>query len=931
MIRVCMTPMARGEDHGFGGVFRVAKAMQDGLGAHGIEVVEQPEDADVLAAHISIPPAWVSRFGDKPMVLHCHGLYWAEYEWPRGMLVNNAEILESMRHVDAITVPSYWVRDIITRHTLRRPYVVPHGVTMEDFPPGDAKGYVWWDKNRTDPICDPSVVNAVARLVPDTQFVTTYGEQAPNVTVIGKQPYEKASELTRHASIYLATSRETFGVATLQAMAAGVPVAGYAWGAQPEIVPGDMLAPFGDVEELARIIRRIQADWPSYSRRVREIAEAYPWDHAMERYAEVYRSALTRRQPTSPRTSIIVPAYNLAEFLPDTLRSVQAQTDPDWECIVVDDGSTDATGEIADEFAAADERFRVIHNGTNRYLPYSRNIAVAHARGRYILPVDADDQLTPEAVQILADALDSDRTVHIVYGNVYFTEPDGRTPMRYRDDLEPGYSGWPFWFRLDWQIAGRNLLPYSSMYRREVWENTGGYRPRCKTAEDADYWTRAASYGYRPKRVTEAPTLIYRNRHNSMSRMAGQRDWSKWFPWRHIPHLLPAGAVTEANEAHIPSYDPPAISVVIPVGPGHERLVMDALDSIEAQTFGWWEAIVINDAGAPFEFPLPAWARVISTGGNEGTAHARNIGIQQARADWILPLDADDLLEPDALLTFWEAHRERPECILYSDFWEDPQERDQWQVWRAPDFSGDRLVGGGAVAAVTMLYPRAAALEVGGYDTDLPWEDWLFHLKLCEAGWCSARIAKPLFSYRKHTGRRRTENAATRPDNKAAIMGRYSRYWEGRAMGCGCKGNSQRTITATASTSPMGATRTMTAVSNPEEQDMALIRYTGPRAGTFQMRGPSGQRYSWSAGVEQYVFGQDAEMHLNRPDFEAVAEDGAAESPSLVSENPEAATGSDLAPADDAPESAPATAEAEPQAEAPKPKRGRPRKTEAAE
>ncbi|MEM0577725.1 glycosyltransferase family 2 protein [Flavobacterium polysaccharolyticum] len=89
--------------------------------------------------------------------------------------------------------------------------------------------------------------------------------------------------------------------------------------------------------------------------------------------------------------SIIIPTYNSADFIADTLASVQQQTYPNWEVILVDDGSTDTTVTIAQNIAQTDHRIRIFKNLTNSGTGVTRNNALHHCQGNYIAFLDADD------------------------------------------------------------------------------------------------------------------------------------------------------------------------------------------------------------------------------------------------------------------------------------------------------------------------------------------------------------------------------------------------------------------------------------------------------------------------------------------------------------------------------------------------------------
>lgn len=103
----------------------------------------------------------------------------------------------------------------------------------------------------------------------------------------------------------------------------------------------------------------------------------------------------------TPAFSVIVPAYNLEKLLPRCLDSLLAQTFPDWECLVVDDGSADGTGAVADAYAARDPRFVVIHR-ENGGVSSARNAGIEAARAEDLLFLDGDDTLEPIALAWLA-------------------------------------------------------------------------------------------------------------------------------------------------------------------------------------------------------------------------------------------------------------------------------------------------------------------------------------------------------------------------------------------------------------------------------------------------------------------------------------------------------------------------------------------------
>ncbi len=103
--------------------------------------------------------------------------------------------------------------------------------------------------------------------------------------------------------------------------------------------------------------------------------------------------------------STIVPVYNVAPYLRQSLDSVRSQTSANWECICIDDGSTDASGAILDEYAARDSRFRVFHQENAGEGP-SRNRALDEARGRFIVFLDSDDVLEHRTLAVHCEAFE---------------------------------------------------------------------------------------------------------------------------------------------------------------------------------------------------------------------------------------------------------------------------------------------------------------------------------------------------------------------------------------------------------------------------------------------------------------------------------------------------------------------------------------------
>lgn len=134
----------------------------------------------------------------------------------------------------------------------------------------------------------------------------------------------------------------------------------------------------------------------------------------------------------SPEITVIVPAYNAEKYLRTCLESVTGQTFTSWELIIADDGSTDSTGAIADEYAAKDGRIKVLH--LNRHgVSAARNACIDVAEGRYLAFVDADDYLEPDYLKELFERAEENRA-DIVQCSFFEDSEENKTPDAYPVD-----------------------------------------------------------------------------------------------------------------------------------------------------------------------------------------------------------------------------------------------------------------------------------------------------------------------------------------------------------------------------------------------------------------------------------------------------------------------------------------------------------------
>lgn len=210
--------------------------------------------------------------------------------------------------------------------------------------------------------------------------------------------------------------------------------------------------------------------------------------------------------------SIVIPAYNAEEYLPETVESVLSQTVSDWELIVVNDGSQDATGTCAEQITARDSRIRVVHQA-NTGLPGARNRGFEESspRTRFVIFLDADDLWEPNTLEVLVAALEEHPEMVAAHGLARYIDDKGRpirpgkleARIRNRKAIVNGrFVPWPMEkpttfavLAIDCYIvsAGSVLIRRSALERVDLFDRMKHLRRA--SLEDWDLWLRLCLYG----------------------------------------------------------------------------------------------------------------------------------------------------------------------------------------------------------------------------------------------------------------------------------------------------------------------------------------------------------------------------------------------------------------------------------------------------
>lgn len=226
---------------------------------------------------------------------------------------------------------------------------------------------------------------------------------------------------------------------------------------------------------------------------------------------------------TTPKVSIVVPAYNRRDYIERTVESVLRQSYTHYELIVVDDGSTDGTFEVLSSYAAEGKLELLHHPGrANRGQSASLNLGLSVATGEYVGLLDSDDMYGPDKLEIMVAFLEAHPEVGLVYSNGYAVDDQDRILYEIYDGEHQEWNQ-PDAVLLDCYI----LLPQNAIVRRAVLETAGPFEESFRSAQDHDMIVRLAEitrFEYIPTH-----TFYYRRHADSISSKRQDLRWRTGF------------------------------------------------------------------------------------------------------------------------------------------------------------------------------------------------------------------------------------------------------------------------------------------------------------------------------------------------------------------------------------------------------------------
>ncbi len=204
---------------------------------------------------------------------------------------------------------------------------------------------------------------------------------------------------------------------------------------------------------------------------------------------------------SEPKISIIMPVYNTQDYLAEAIESVLDQTFYDFELIIVDDDSSDKTLNIAKKYAKKDERIKIIKNEINKNIGASLNNGIYYSSAKIIARMDGDDISMPTRLEKQYKLLSKNKELAVVGCNMITIDEEGN---------EIGRRS----YTTDSEALKKKMFRYSpfahpsTMYRKEVFQESGGYNPALSPTEDLDLWMKIG----RKYELSNVPEYLFKYR-----------------------------------------------------------------------------------------------------------------------------------------------------------------------------------------------------------------------------------------------------------------------------------------------------------------------------------------------------------------------------------------------------------------------------------
>lgn len=299
-----------------------------------------------------------------------------------------------------------------------------------------------------------------------------------------------------------------------------------------------------------------------------------------------------------PLISVIMPVYNpKPKWLEEAIESVRKQIYPNWELCIADDASTDkVTRPILERYAKEDPRIKIVFREKNGHISVASNSALGQATGEWIALLDNDDLLPEHALFWVADAINHNPDVRLIYSD--------------EDKINESGKRFNPYFKCDWNVDlfySQNMISHLGVYRTDLLKKIGGFRERFEGAQDYDLALRFIEL-IEPKQIHHIPRVLYHWRSHAKSTASSAEAR------RAKPYALPAGhralnehfqrgkingMVEQLAYGYRARYDlpdsVPLVSLIIPTRNNLHLLQKCIVSILKKTTYSNYEILIIDN------------------------------------------------------------------------------------------------------------------------------------------------------------------------------------------------------------------------------------------------------------------------------------------------------------------------------------------------
>jgi O-antigen biosynthesis protein len=385
-----------------------------------------------------------------------------------------------------------------------------------------------------------------------------------------------------------------------------------------------------------------------------------------------------------PLISVVMPAYNTPEkLLRQAIASVQAQLYTNWELCIANDASTDPiVAKVLNEYAAKDQRIKIIHRKENGNISAATNSALELATGEFIALMDHDDLVHETALYEVAAEINTHPDVDVIYSDEDHVDGKGRHSVEhFKTDFNPEL------------FLSQNMISHLGVYRHSLMKKIGGFREGFDGAQDYDLALRAWAASSSEK-IRHIPAILYHWRQGASTRSFSESQLEKCTnsaraAIQEFLDLKIGGAkvhpVTGFENYHRVQYplpkDLPLVSVIVPTKDKAELLSMAATGILEQTDYKNIELLVIDhESSEPATLELfeklkcDPRVRVLPYSGTFNYSAMNNMAVNHAKGSIIALVNNDiEVIEP-SWLTEMISHAVRPEVgavgakLYYPDY-----------------------------------------------------------------------------------------------------------------------------------------------------------------------------------------------------------------------------------------------------------------------